>query len=488
MHRSSSPARNDITKELGGWIKRRSRSLKQRNYRVGDRVEILANEADICRTWYAGEVVDCFGPDGLSNVYRNGLDYEQFEKLNKKRNGPRKSSINSHIPSRNNNNNSSRNNNCQVDTDHDERSRSDDEMDDDDDDLELDEDMDDDNVEEDQIAVQESRHGNAGGNRSVKNESTLPTSTTGKQDSGSGRTGNSQRHDRATSTHSPTTVRSPIEDSVHEQDHDLEPCTRNEVEDVIRVLPSLVGCLIGGLAYAVRMEHMEHVEEVEHWRMRPAPPVITVGEDGKEWKPEMGEAVEVLHDSAWTVGVVQNFVFRKGHLISLKSGDAKWFRRPEIRPYQIWRGGSQWVRKLKPPLPLVRKSVGLSVTQPPGGKRKRAAWLAYTPTSGIKERVENGLDGTGFGAREDQVRARPRRYGALMGEVYETRVRKRRRLYVDQTGPDGLPGGWSVDYHDEQQRSSGERHGKKRRYVAPDGRRLKSLKEAHLYVRMMGPA
>lgn len=432
--------------------------------------------------------MDCFGPDGLSNVYRNGLDYEQFEKLNKKRNGPRKSSINSHIPSRNNNNNSSRNNNCQVDTDHDERSRSDDEMDDDDDDLELDEDMDDDNVEEDQIAVQESRHGNAGGNRSVKNESTLPTSTTGKQDSGSGRTGNSQRHDRATSTHSPTTVRSPIEDSVHEQDHDLEPCTRNEVEDVIRVLPSLVGCLIGGLAYAVRMEHMEHVEEVEHWRMRPAPPVITVGEDGKEWKPEMGEAVEVLHDSAWTVGVVQNFVFRKGHLISLKSGDAKWFRRPEIRPYQIWRGGSQWVRKLKPPLPLVRKSVGLSVTQPPGGKRKRAAWLAYTPTSGIKERVENGLDGTGFGAREDQVRARPRRYGALMGEVYETRVRKRRRLYVDQTGPDGLPGGWSVDYHDEQQRSSGERHGKKRRYVAPDGRRLKSLKEAHLYVRMMGPA
>lgn len=421
-------------------------------------------------------------------MYRNGLDYEQFEKLNKKRNGPRKPSINSHsIPSSDNNYTSSRGRSHEI-MDHDDRSRSDDEMDEDDDDLELDEDLDADNGLKAQIALQESRRGSVGGNQSVRDESTLPTSTISKQDSGSGRTGNGQRHDRATSTHSPTTVRSPIEENVHEHEHDTESCSRDEVDDVVRVLPSFIGCLIGGLAYAVRMEHMDHVEEVEHWRIRPAPPVITVGEDGKEWKPEMGEAVEVLHESAWTVGVVQNFVFRKGHLISLKSGDAKWFRRPDIRPYQVWRGGSQWVRKLKPPLLLVRKSVGLSVTQPPGGKRKRAAWIAYASSSEIKERGEQGSDRTGLVTTENQERRRPHGYDALMGEVYENRVRKRRRLCVDQTGPDGLPGGWKVDHRDEQQRSSEEQHGKKKkRYVAPDGRRLKSLREAHLYVRMMGP-
>lgn len=186
-------------------------------------------------------------------------------------------------------------------------------------------------------------------------------------------------------------------------------------------------------------------EEVLAARIRPAAP-FTVDEGEDEWRPEVGEALEVLRDGAWFVAVVQKFVIRKGYMVSFESGDAQWVRRPRLRPYQIWRGGESWVTKMKAPLPVVMKSVGLSVTHPPGGKRKRGG-------------VDIG--------RERDTRGRSK---------------KARSMNLDGSGPDGLPEGWRVD----QVRGSGIQK-LVMVYVAPDGQRLKSLKEAQRYVRMMGP-
>lgn len=211
---------------------------------------------------------------------------------------------------------------------------------------------------------------------------------------------------------------------------------------------------IAKVRYTVEFEHRLEdgdekkrlKEEVLAARIRPAAPFI-VNKGENEWRPEVGEAVEVLRDGAWFVAVVQKFVIRKGYMVSFESGDAQWVRRPRLRPYQIWRGGESWVTKLKAPLPVVMKSVGLNVTHPPGGKRKRGG-------------VEGG--------RERDMRGRSK---------------KSRSTNMDGSGPDGLPEGWRID----QVRGGGMQK-LIIVYVAPDGQRLKSLREAQRYVKMMGPA
>lgn len=206
-------------------------------------------------------------------------------------------------------------------------------------------------------------------------------------------------------------------------------------------------------SYVVEYEHrFENVEEnrklqeeVKPSRLRPAAP-FSMGEGYEEWRPDILEPVEVLRDGAWFVGVVHTFAVRKGYMVSFESGDVAWVRRPRLRPHQIWKGGRNWVTKMKPPLPVVRKSVGLSVTHPPGGKKKRT----------------NGETG-----RERETRGRSKRC---------------KTMSMDGSGPDGLPEGWRVD----QMRGAGIQR-QMAVYVAPDGHRLKSLKEAQRYVRMMGP-
>lgn len=213
--------------------------------------------------------------------------------------------------------------------------------------------------------------------------------------------------------------------------------------------------------YDDRYEHGTETnveEEVIASKIRPAPPLYDDVEPN--WRPEAGEAVEVLRDGTWFVAVVQTFAVRKGYMVSFESGDVQWVRRNGIRPYQIWRGGKMWVTKRKPPLPVVRKSVGLSVTHPPGGKRKRCS-------------TENGT-GSGNGK-----------------EYRETRGRSKRQkcMGIDSSGPDGLPGGWRIDYTGMRRvvarRGTGPGTGTS--YIAPDGMRLRSLKEAQRYVKMMGP-
>lgn len=194
-------------------------------------------------------------------------------------------------------------------------------------------------------------------------------------------------------------------------------------------------------------------EEVLASQMRPIPPVADGQPDKSEWKPEVGDAVEVLNDCAWCIAVIQNFLLRKGHLVSFESGHAMWVRRPLIRPYQIWRGGDCWVTKTKPPLPVVRKSVGLSVTHPPGGKRKLV-------DDGDRN-IDIDMDSKG---------------GQVMKQPFNR--------FLNGTGPDGLPEGWRR----EQIKLIGNGGYCSLLYVAPDGHRLKSLKEAQRYVRMMGPS
>lgn len=176
-------------------------------------------------------------------------------------------------------------------------------------------------------------------------------------------------------------------------------------------------------------------EEVLAKRIRPAAP------EQEDWRPDIGDAVEVLREGGWFVGVIQTLVIRKGYQVSFENGDVEWVRRHLLRPYQIWRGGEHWVVKKKPPLAVVRKSVGLSVTHPVCGKKRRA-----------------GGEGKGEG-----------------------RGRKRAKsVVVDGSGPDGLPEGWRVG----SMTSGGG--GAQMVYVAPDGNRLRSLKEAQRYVKLMG--
>lgn len=187
-------------------------------------------------------------------------------------------------------------------------------------------------------------------------------------------------------------------------------------------------------------------EEVAVSQLRPEPPDVN-GYRSMCWRPDIGEAVEVLRHEAWRVAVVQIFVIRKGHLVSFENGESSWVRYPLIRPYQIWRGGNSWVTKTKPPRLLFRKSVGLSVTHPPGGKRKREA--------------------------EDEVDV----------DEHKDNGKRLRTGVMDGSGPDGLPEGWRVD----SMKRINENSDREVFYIAPDGQRLKSLKEAQRYVRMMGP-
>lgn len=218
---------------------------------------------------------------------------------------------------------------------------------------------------------------------------------------------------------------------------------------------------VAKVQYTVEFEHRfeendktKHLqEEVAASDIRPAAPFTVSGSHG-EWRPAKGDAVEVLREGVWFVAVTQTFVVRKGYMVSFESGDVEWVRRPRLRPYQIWRGGESWVTKTKPPKAMVRKGVGLSVTHPPGGKRKRGS---------------SGSGGPGAGSDPRETRARSKRT---------------RSMSVDGSGPDGLPEGWRVDY----MRGAGFEGARGQVfYTAPDGNRLRSLKEAQRYVKMMGP-
>lgn len=134
---------------------------------------------------------------------------------------------------------------------------------------------------------------------------------------------------------------------------------------------------VANMRYLVEFEHkmdektkLKMKGEVKGCEMRPEAPVTNGDGAVLEWRPEVGDAVEVLRDGAWCIGVVQNFALRKGHLVSFENGDSTWVRRPSIRRYQIWRGGDRWVTKRKAPLLVVRKSIGLNAAHSPRGKRK----------------------------------------------------------------------------------------------------------------------
>eukprot|EP00178_Gracilaria_changii_P014967 TRINITY_DN41_c0_g2_i1.p1 TRINITY_DN41_c0_g2~~TRINITY_DN41_c0_g2_i1.p1 ORF type:complete len:600 (-),score=127.94 TRINITY_DN41_c0_g2_i1:16394-18193(-) len=194
--------------------------------------------------------------------------------------------------------------------------------------------------------------------------------------------------------------------------------------------------------YVVRYEHRFDAngnkleEAVLAKRMRPKAPELDA------WRPDIGDAIEVLKDGGWFIGVIQTLVIRKGYLVSFENGQVEWTRRHLLRAYQIWRGGDNWVVKKKAPLMVVRKSVGLSVTHPVCGKRRSSGTGGEGDTKGGRKRAKSAVEAV-----------------------------------ADGSGPDGLPEGWRVGSMSGVNGATV--------YVAPDGHRLRSLKEAQRYVKLM---
>lgn len=450
------------------------RIRRQRDYRLGDRVEVLANEADICRSWYAGVIVDCFGPDGRSTVY----DRQGRKRKKPKRSPPaaddavknRHSRYEQREPER------TQSRDAEEEQEEQQQTRSKDHTRNGMDAMEMGDEFN--LIHDDYDPTAEKRERSPCTVRSPPGDAHLHQAHHSHERRPPPQQQQQPQQQRHDSNHKHRRKRPRDSRSLYDDDNESASSNSDE-EDKERLNPSFLNSLLGGMAYAVRMTHMpqDHVEEVELWRMRPAPPTV----EPTPSRPDVGEAVEALReDGAWVVGVVHSFVVRKGLLIAFENGDTKWLRAPGVRPYQVWRGGAEWVRKLKPPLPLVKKAIGLCVTHPPGGKRRRSCQhVLTTPFNYYHARPGEDEDN-----KVDRSHADSHDHPPLLGSreatlrQYGLRVSKRKRAAVDSSGPGGLPDGWRVERSGETRLTC---------YVAPDGHRLATLKEAQLYVRLMGP-
>ena len=58
--------------------------------------------------------------------------------------------------------------------------------------------------------------------------------------------------------------------------------SREEVQQLIKILPSVLGFVTSGLTYSVRMDQLYLAEDVENYRICPSPPALGVDEKGNE--------------------------------------------------------------------------------------------------------------------------------------------------------------------------------------------------------------
>jgi hypothetical protein len=136
-----------------------------------------------------------------------------------------------------------------------------------------------------------------------------------------------------------------------------------------------------------------------------------------------------------------------------------------------WKGGDQWVTSTKPPVTLLKQAIDHGEEEPTMlGSDDDIMTPTSTPHSPSleSERVtESGRD----------LRSRKRR----RDDSSSSQVQTYRAIRASQSspGPDGLPSGWRCE---KVERAGGILASRVDSfYVAPDGRRHRSLREARRY-------
>jgi Homeodomain/Methyl-CpG binding domain len=215
-------------------------------------------------------------------------------------------------------------------------------------------------------------------------------------------------------------------------------------------------------------------EVVSGSRVRPQPPSIIRGRvsEGEAWRPYVGQAVEILVGTTWRVAEVRSRVHSKGFQMRQEDGSICWAPLEQLRPIRKWTGGDQWITSTKPPVTLLKQATDYADEEP---RLLESDDDGMTPSSSPPTPSFDSGRNTEFG--------------------HEMRVRKRRReetscshIHVPKNartaslpGPDGLPSGWRCE---KVERAAGILASRVDSfYVAPDGRRHRSLREAKRYAK-----
>lgn len=226
-------------------------------------------------------------------------------------------------------------------------------------------------------------------------------------------------------------------------------------------------------------------------RIRPEPPACSISDEedakGDDWRPYVGQAVEVRVGPSWRVAEVRSRVYSKGYQIRREDGTICWTSLGRLRPYRKWKGGDHWTVLTKPPVTLLKQGAGLSHAA--CNDEEPVMMMMVTSTSSREaadsERLGNADDRprspatTDSGPESENTGKRfirKRRRDDTSGEIDSARVLSRGTRSGASQGPDGLPAGWRCEKVERAAGILGSRVDQF--YVAPDGRRHRSLREA----------
>jgi Homeodomain/Methyl-CpG binding domain len=213
--------------------------------------------------------------------------------------------------------------------------------------------------------------------------------------------------------------------------------------------------------------------------LRPEPPAPcsqdTHGDDDDdEWRPYVGQAVEYNVGSSWRVAEVRTRIYSKGYQIRQEDGTVCWTPLERLRPFRKWKGDDQWAVTTKLPVTLLKQAAEFAsedptVTLSDNSDTHSPRSLSPAHSAGRPVAAENS------GATA-AIRKRRRADDELCAAPRAVSMKLSRATSSVPEGPDGLPYGWKCE---KVERAAGILASRVDHfYVAPDGRRHRSLREA----------
>jgi hypothetical protein len=214
-------------------------------------------------------------------------------------------------------------------------------------------------------------------------------------------------------------------------------------------------------------------EVVSGSRIRPQPPSVARGmtSEGEMWRPYVGQAVEILVGSTWRVAEVRSRAHSKGFQTRQEDGTICWSPLERLRPIRKWKGEEQWVTSTKPPVTLLKQATDFVDEEPTllesDDDGRTPSSSPHSPSFESEMNTESGP--------EIRIRKRRREESSSLDGL----ALKHHRTAMSRPGPDGLPSGWRCE---KVERAAGILASRVDSfYVAPDGRRHRSLREAQRY-------